>query len=165
MTWFFSLLPLPLVCSLFHEIENGAKKRTPPFLITRPLPCFPATFEEGGVDWIKEMGRRTISLQFLCTRQVFSTRTTIQRVDVYNGNCVSPFSTTIFFRSVKMKITQEIVSFHCWFLRNAAKMELVRYDCDYRAHTARSKFAKGMLLSAFFRVWRSLSLSPFFSRY
>lgn len=78
-----------------------------------------------------------------------------------------------------MKITQEIVSvvrLFRWFLRNAAKMELVRYDCDYRAYkrtfntSTRSKFAKGMLSSSreqrflfrVLRVCRGLSLSLFF---
>lgn len=83
------------------------------------------------------------------------------------------------FRSVKMKITTRdcfrCSVVHCWFLRNAAKMELVRYDCDYRAYkrtfnaSTRSKFAKGMpphgnkgFSSAFFvfgEVSLSLSLS------
>lgn len=108
------------------------------------------------------------------------------RVDVcvYNSNCVLENVFQRQFSSVPFREDEDYNKrlfplfgcfVHCWFLRNAAKMELVRYDCDYRAYkrtfnaSTRSKFAKGMpphgnkgFSSAFFvfgEVSLSLSLS------
>lgn len=169
MARFFAVLPHLLLLSLFHE--EGERWRT-----RRRKGCS-ASFPDN-----------TAVTEFL-RHQVLGMRCAcFVRVDVcvYNSNCVLENVFQRQFSSVPFREDEDYNKrlfplfgcfVHCWFLRNAAKMELVRYDCDYRAYkrtfnaSTRSKFAKGMpphgnkgFSSAFF-VFGEVSLSLSLARY